>query len=293
MSMFGRKRKKEAASSAAETIEDVNAAAAAEQESAEQESADSATDAASKDAAAERNAGQESAQDAGEATSAKGAKAPAKSERANGPLDASEVDEDAEGYLDLGSLRIRPVTGMNLNLEVEQESQAIVAVSLELDDSRVQLQAFSAPKSEGLWAGISSQIDQSVTAQGGRTDRREGRFGQEILARVPSTGPDGSQGVMIARFVGVDGPRWFLRAVFGGAAALNEEAAAPLEDILSTLVVDRGQQPLPPAELLPLSMPQGQQAAPADADAEQPADGAHGEFPEGAPRRGPEITEIG
>jgi hypothetical protein len=175
---------------------------------------------------------------------------------------------------------------MNLNLEVEQESQAIVSVALELHESRVQLQAFAAPKSESLWPGISAQIDESVTSQGGRTDRRDGRFGEELLARVPATGPDGSQGIMIARFVGVDGPRWFLRAVFAGQAALNEEAAGPLEELLASVVVDRGNTPMPPTELLPLHVPDQAVAGVAEDDQDD-----EGGIDTGGPERGPEMTE--
>lgn len=208
-----------------------------------------------------------------------------KTDRSRGPWDSREVEED-DSLLDLGALRIKPATGMNLNLEVEESSQSIVAVALELDGSRVQVQAFAAPKSEALWPGISAQIDESVTAQGGRTDRREGRFGEELLARVPAEGPDGSQGVMIARFVGIDGPRWFLRAVFAGQAAINEEAAGPLEDLLGSIVVDRGETPLPPTELLPLRVPETGAASGEEADDQDDSDGAQG------PQRGPEITEI-
>jgi hypothetical protein len=213
----------------------------------------------------------------------------AKTDRTHGPLDAAEASSEAEGMIDLGSLRLPIVAGMNLNLEVEQNSQQVVSVAVELEGSRVQLQAFAAPKSEGLWEGISSQIDQSVTAQGGRTDRREGRFGPEILARVPAAGPDGEQGTMIARFVGVDGPRWFLRAVFGGPAAINEEAAKPLEDLLGGVVVDRGQTPMAPTELLPLTMPQADPEPAVPAAEAAPADPGTEERPE----RGPEITQIG
>lgn len=213
-----------------------------------------------------------------------------KSERKDGPWDASEVEED-DSLIDLGSLRIKPVAGMNLNLEVEQGSQAIVAVALELDGSRVQIQAFSASKSEALWPGISAQIDESVTSQGGRTDRRDGRFGDELLARVPATGPDGSQGVMIARFVGIDGPRWFLRAVFAGQAAINEEAAKALEDLLAAVVVDRGSVPMPPTELLPLHVPEQAAAAPEQGSDDEGTAEEDSTGGEGRPERGPEMTE--
>lgn len=274
--MFGRKKKE---------------AKAAEVEALLQEQDAESTDAESSDATTAGKAKTKAGSDAEANTSSSGVAASTgaagKSDRSRGPLDAAEVGDTPE-LVDLGSLRIPPLAGMNLNLEVEQESQAIVSVALELDGSRVQLQAFAAPKSDTLWPGISSQIDQSVTAQGGRTDRREGRFGEELLARVPGTGPDGSQGTMIARFVGVDGPRWFLRAVFGGPAAINEEAAKPLEELLGGVVVDRGQTPMAPTEMLPLHLPEGQAVPVPPTEDEEPAG-----LTDEAPKRGPEITQIG
>lgn len=219
------------------------------------------------------------------APSASHAKA-VKTDRSRGPLDASEANDDLEGMIDLGSLRLPIVQGMNLNLEVEENSQQVVSVAVELEGSRVQLQAFAAPKSEGLWDGISSQIDQSVTAQGGRTDRREGRFGPELLARVPMAGPDGEAGTMIARFVGVDGPRWFLRAVFSGPAAHDPAAAAELEGVVREAVVVRGDEAMAPRELIALALPE--QPAPAEETAEETA----GRDDLNPFERGPEITEV-
>lgn len=275
--MFGRKKKEAKAAEEEALLQEQDA------ESPDADSADAA------DAGERSDAPSKASKSADTKPASSGAAdgASKKTDRSRGPLDASEVGDTPE-LVDLGSLRIPPLAGMNLNLEVEQETQAIVSVALELDGSRVQLQAFAAPKSDTLWPGISSQIDQSVTAQGGRTDRREGRFGEELLARVPGTGPDGSQGTMIARFVGVDGPRWFLRAVFGGPAAINEEAAKALEDLLGGVVVDRGQTPMAPTELLPLHLPEGQ-TVPVPEALQDDSDPLTDE----APRRGPEITQVG
>jgi len=68
-------------------------------------------------------------------------------------------------------------------------------------------------------------------------------------------GPDSTAGKRIARFVGVDGPRWFLRGVIGGAAASDPEAAEKVEDLFRSIVVVRGGSPMPPRDLIPLKMP--------------------------------------
>ena len=70
-----------------------------------------------------------------------------------------------------------------------------------------------------------------------------------------AAGADGAAGKRLARFVGVDGPRWFLRGVIGGAATADVEAAAQVEDLFRSIVVVRGGTPMPPRDLIPLRMP--------------------------------------
>ena len=200
---------------------------------------------------------------------------------ATGPFDVSEI-EDQEGYVDLGALLIAPAEGLQLRLEVEEATQRVVAVTMDLNGSSLQLQAFAAPRSEGLWDEIREQIGQSVGSQGGQIEEVQGGFGPELLAKLPASGADGSHGYRVARFIGVDGPRWFLRGVFGGEAAVDRDAAAGLEELFRQLVVVRGESPMPPRDLLQLRLPKDNavpapQSAP---DLEQP-------------ERGPEITQIG
>jgi len=209
--------------------------------------------------------------------------------RANGPYDRADV-AGPEGRLDLGSLWIAGVPGMELRLEVEDETQSVVGVTAVLGDSAVQLQAFAAPRSEGVWGDIRSEIASSITRQGGTADLVEGPLGPELQARMPGQGPDGRTVFSPARFIGVDGPRWFLRAVLSGRAAVDPDAAAPLLEVVRATVVVRGDEAMAPRDLLPLRLP------------EQPP---HTEGDEGAPAaqgrsaddlspfaRGPEITEI-
>jgi Protein of unknown function (DUF3710) len=198
-----------------------------------------------------------------------------------GPFDVSEI-EDQDGYVDLGALLIAPSEGLQLRLEVEEATQRVVAVTLDLEGSSLQLQAFAAPRSEGLWDEIREQIGQSVGSQGGQVEEIEGSFGPELVAKLPAGGADGSQGYRVARFIGVDGPRWFLRGVFGGEAALDRDAAAGLEGLFRKIVVVRGDNPMPPRDLLQLRLPKD--TAPA-------APQAVPEFEQ--PERGPEITQIG
>ncbi|MEX8031635.1 DUF3710 domain-containing protein [Microbacterium sp. 20-116] len=178
--------------------------------------------------------------------------APADRESA-GPFDEAEANP-VRPYIDLGGIKILPREGLNLRLEVEEQTKRIVAVGLDYADSTLQVQPFAAPRSSGLWEETRDQIRQQVKQQGGRVEEREGPLGPELLAEVPVAGADGAS-KRLARFVGVDGPRWFLRGVVGGAATNDVEAAAAVEDLFRSIVVVRGSSPMPPRDLIPLRMP--------------------------------------
>lgn len=172
-----------------------------------------------------------------------------------GPFDESEANA-VRPYIDLGGIKILPREGLNLRLEVEEQTKRIVAVGLDYAGSTLQVQPFAAPRSAGLWDETREQIRAQLQQQGGRVEEREGPLGPELLAEVPVNAPDGTSGTRLARFVGVDGPRWFLRGVIGGAATSDLDAAAEVEDLFRSLVVVRGGSPMPPRDLIPLRMPQ-------------------------------------
>ncbi|PRB15608.1 DUF3710 domain-containing protein [Microbacterium sp. MYb62] len=171
----------------------------------------------------------------------------------DGPFDDSEANP-VRPYIDLGGIKILPREGLNLRLEVEEQSKRIVAVGLDYADSSLQVQPFAAPRSGGLWDETRVQLRDQVKAQGGRVEEREGPLGKELLAEVPATAAEGS-GLRLARFIGIDGPRWFLRGVIGGAGASDPDAATKVEDLFRSIVVVRGGSPMPPRDLIPLKMP--------------------------------------
>ncbi|MFK0241642.1 DUF3710 domain-containing protein [Microbacterium sp. NPDC090281] len=171
----------------------------------------------------------------------------------DGPFDDSEANP-VRPYIDLGGIKILPREGLNLRLEVEEQSKRIVAVGLDYADSSLQVQPFAAPRTGGLWDETRVQLRDQVKAQGGRVEEREGPLGKELLAEVPATAAEGS-GLRLARFIGIDGPRWFLRGVIGGAGASDPEAAEKVEDLFRSIVVVRGGTPMPPRDLIPLKMP--------------------------------------
>lgn len=186
-------------------------------------------------------------------TPATPAKAGPTNRATDGPFDDSEANP-VRPYIDLGGIKILPREGLNLRLEVEEQSKRIVAVGLDYADSSLQVQPFAAPRSGGLWDETRVQLRDQVTAQGGRVEERDGTLGKELLAEVPATANEGS-GLRLARFIGIDGPRWFLRGVIGGAAASDPAAAEKVEDLFRSIVVVRGGSPMPPRDLIPLKMP--------------------------------------
>jgi len=182
--------------------------------------------------------------------------------RTAGPLDVAEV-QGVRPYVDFGSLRIPSRENLAMRLEVEESSQRIVAVSMDFAGSSLQLQAFAAPKNEGVWHEIRIQMRESLTAQGGETEERIGSLGPELIAKIPLNDESGKQaGHRLAKFIGVDGPKWFLRGVVGGAALNDARAAADIDDLFRSVIVVRGDVPLPPKDLLPLTIPGGTVAPP-------------------------------
>jgi len=178
---------------------------------------------------------------------------------------------------------------MELRLEVDQEAQTVVGVTAVLGESAVQLQAFAAPRSEGIWADIRSEIAASITRQGGTAEDAAGPLGTELQTRMPGQDAAGRTIFSPARFLGVDGPRWFLRAVLSGRAAIDPEAAEPLIDVVRSTVVVRGDEPMAPRDLLPLQLPATDEDEPAADEDATPQRSTDDLSPF---ERGPEITEI-
>lgn len=172
-----------------------------------------------------------------------------------GPFDLSEV-KGMRPYVDLGSIKVAPREGLQMRLEVDERSKRVVAVTLELDGSVLQVQAFSAPKSTGLWHQVRHDITLQLSNQGARVQEESGEFGPELEAITKLPAEQGG-GTRTVRFIGVDGTRWLLRGVIMGKAIDDHTARGKINELFRQVVVVRGDQPLPPSELLPLQMPAG------------------------------------
>ncbi len=210
--------------------------------------------------------------------------------RPDGPWDVTEVPgSPAEGRVDLGGILVPGVEGMELRVEVAGD--AIVAATVVLGDSAVQLQAFAAPKKEGIWGEVREEIAAGIVQQGGLIDEAEGPLGWELRAQVPVPMPDGQTGAQLVRFVGVDGPRWFLRGVISGQAAVRPESAGLLEQIFRDTVIVRGDGPMAPRDPIVLKLPNDAQMVP-DGVQTETQEGSRFSGGMGQLERGPEITEV-
>jgi hypothetical protein len=188
----------------------------------------------------------------------------------HGPYDQRHAPEGVQ-RLDLGSLLIPAIDGVEVRVQANPDG-VVEQIVLVDGESALQLGVFAAPRSEGIWDEVRAEIAQAMSADGVAPREVAGPYGIELTARVNT--PEGPADV---RFVGVDGPRWMVRALYQGAAAADPSREGSLGQVLSGLVVIRDAEARPVREALPLRLPKemtDQAAAQAaQAQAEQGAGG--------------------
>lgn len=192
--------------------------------------------------------------------------------RPRGPWDADDAPDDDQVRLDLGSLRLPGFEGMEIQVNVAPGGSDVIGVTAVAGDAALQLQPFAAPRREGIWDEVRGVIAAEIARDGGTVIEAEGPFGPELRAKLSAQQPDGTKGLVPARFIGVDGPRWFLRGVLTGKAAVDEQAARRLEEVFRGTVVVRGGDPRAPQEPLPLRLPDSAPAPEPSAPARPPLD---------------------
>jgi len=201
----------------------------------------------------------------------------------SGPWDGAGTFPQRE-RLDFGSLLVPVREGLDVQVNMAEDTG--VWITVVRGDSALQLQAFAAPKTSGLWEEVRQEIAEEVANSGGDSEEAQGLFGAELHARVRPSG-EGRRPLEPVRFMGVDGPRWFLRGVISGQAARRPELARPFEELFADVVVVRGDHPAPPRDLLEIRLPEEARRALQD-QLEQEAGGS--DYPSPF-ERGPEITE--
>jgi hypothetical protein len=182
---------------------------------------------------------------------------PAKSPRPHGPLDVSEVDPDEPeaSRVDLGGLRVRVGPGMQVQVQVDERSGTGTGVTVVHEGAAVQMIAVAAPRSSGLWEQTRLQVAAEARRRGGTVTEAAGPFGTEVRIVVPVKTAEGKSGLQPSRVVGIDGPRWMLRATFLGKAITDPHAFAGLVRVVRDVVVVRGDRPMAPGDVIPLTAP--------------------------------------
>ena len=209
----------------------------------------------------------------------------------SGPWDVGDAPDDSVERVDLGGVHVPVPDGGELRVDVDPETQTAQAVLVVVGQSVLQIGAFAAPKTQGIWAEVADEIVAGIRQAGGTAEPAQGPFGRELRAVVPTEDEHGHRGQAPTRFLGVDGPRWFLRGLLQGPAADNPGAAGVFEDVFRSIVVVRGGEAMAPRDPLPLRLPRdvvpGGTPEPEAESATETEHIALDPF-----TRGPEITEI-
>jgi Protein of unknown function (DUF3710) len=210
------------------------------------------------------------------------------SQLAAGPWDVADDFPEGE-RIDCGSLLIPVREGFDVQINIAEEQGSWVAVVN--GESGMQLQAFAAPRSGGLWDEVRNEIAANIAESGGTCTQREGASGAELQAVVPVAAEDDpalAGQPQPVRFLGFDGPRWFLRGVVSGPASTSQAAGAEFDELFADVVVVRGDYPAPPREQLEIRLPEEARQALDEQLAREEQQGW--ELPDSL-ARGPEISE--
>jgi hypothetical protein len=169
-----------------------------------------------------------------------------------GPYDAAQAPRDDVHRLDVGALRVPALEGVQIQFQVEEATGRPMSVVVADGQSAMELAVFAAPKTRGLWEEVRDEIVEQLRSSGGSPRTVDGPYGRELELALPTPVP----GQLVpGRMIGVDGPRWFVRAVMTGPGARDPRQAPLLEETLRRLVVVRGDDAMPVRDPLPLRLP--------------------------------------
>ncbi len=167
-----------------------------------------------------------------------------------GPWDVNDENvPDYDEYLDMGSYYLPFLQGIELRVKANRATQQVLGTTITYGSSSVEIEAFAAPKTLGLWDDVRADlIDANRAAK-----ETEGVFGTEL--ELPVVVKGGRK--VTTRIVGIDGPRWMLRGIFSGKAATDPDSdeTKALNKFFADIVVERGEEPLAPRDLIPMHPP--------------------------------------
>ncbi|WEV66864.1 DUF3710 domain-containing protein [Bifidobacterium sp. ESL0769] len=167
-----------------------------------------------------------------------------------GPWDIEEEEApNYDEYLDMGAYYLPFMPGIELRVKANRASGQVLGCTISYKTSSLEIEALAAPKTLSLWDGVREDL----LAANPKASEEPGIFGTEI--KLPVVVKGGKK--LITRIVGVDGPRWMLRGIFSGRAATHPESpeTKALNQFFSDIVVDRGEEPLAPRDVIPMHAP--------------------------------------
>ncbi|MBT1164106.1 DUF3710 domain-containing protein [Bifidobacterium felsineum] len=185
-----------------------------------------------------------------------------------GPWDVNDEDvPDYDDYLDLGAYYLPFLQGIELRIKASRATQQVLGSTITYGASSLEIEAFAAPKTMGLWDDVRADLLEANK----NASETEGVFGTELKLPVNVKGGK----TVNTRIVGVDGPRWMLRGIFSGKAAVDPDSpeTRALNKFFADIVVERGEEPLAPRDLIPMHPP----VAPAERKAAKAAAEAEGQ----------------
>jgi hypothetical protein len=181
-------------------------------------------------------------------------------EREDGPFDIDEVDLDADDVtrLDFGSLIVTPFENMQMQIQIDQDTGEVQSLLVVRDNNALEVALFAAPSTGEMISQIHQEMIEGTTAQGGQAAVTDGPLGAELHRVVPMNGPDNQPGYHVSRSWLAQGPRWLLRGVLMGDAAVGESLDSTgqlLMEFFCNLVVRRDDRPRVPGDVIPLKVP--------------------------------------
>ena len=166
----------------------------------------------------------------------------------------------------MGAYYLPFLQGIELRVKANRATQQVLGTTITYGSSSVEIEAFAAPKTMGLWDDVRADLVEA------NKDAKEtdGVFGTELTLPVVVKG--GAQGRHPHRRCGrtaVDAARHLLRQSRHRSGPRRNQGAEPA---FSNIVVERGEDPLAPRDLIPMHPPVApaeRKAAKEAAEAEQ------------------------
>jgi hypothetical protein len=162
----------------------------------------------------------------------------------------------SEDLLDLGAVKIPMLEGLEITINIDQETMRGVSVAITYGTSMADVQIFARAKDELLWPQTRDDLVAGLSEQGVASVVAIGRFGSEVQCTMPVIDFEGNNVLQSVRFIGIDGDRWFMRIAVSGAATVVETEIAAFDELINGFEVVRGDDAMSPGEPLVFIAPQ-------------------------------------